>query len=183
MTEIKCNELPQEAVLTNTLKLVGNSDDKIKQIGVELLKEYITNNLQGQIEIIQNYIGDLNDLSTTQKDTLVNAVKEVDDKITGLNTDISNIQTDVTELNSALNGVRLQRYSFTTPSTISTWTDVVNVAGLGIVLGAITEVSIDNASYLNSPEVKLRTYGSDISVVTDNQAYTNRPATMIVFYR
>lgn len=103
--------------------------------------------------------------------------------IDGIHKNVDNLNSNVIELNSSLHEVKLRRYSFTTPSTISTWTDVVNVAGLGIVLGTITEVSIDNASYLNSPEIKLRTYGSTIGVVTDNQAYTNRPATMIVFYR
>lgn len=102
MEEIKCNELPQETTLTNTLKLIGNSDNKVKQIGVDLLRDYVTNTLQGQIDIIQDYIGNLNDLSTTQKDSLVNAVKEVDDKTAGLNTDISNLQSNIAELNSAL---------------------------------------------------------------------------------
>lgn len=102
MEEIKCNELPQETTLTNTLKLIGNSDNKIKQIGVDLLKDYVTNTLQGQIDVIQDYIGNLNDLSTAQKDSLVNAVKEVDDKIDVLSTDIANTQTNVAKLNSAL---------------------------------------------------------------------------------
>lgn len=100
--EIKCNELPQETVLTSTLKLLGNSDNKIRQIGVDLLRDYVNSTLQGEIDIIQNYIGNLSDLSTTQKDSLVNAVKEVDNKLTGLDTEMSNIQTDVIELNSAL---------------------------------------------------------------------------------
>ena len=100
--EIKCNELPQETTLTNTLKLIGNSDNQIRQIGVDLLRDYVNNTLQGQIDIIQDYIGNLNDLSTTQKDSLVNAVKEVDNKIDVLNTGISTVQSDITELNSAL---------------------------------------------------------------------------------
>jgi len=62
----------------------------------------VTNTLQGQIDVIQDYIGNLNDLSTAQKDSLVNAVKEVNDKIDVLSTDIANTQTNVAELNSAL---------------------------------------------------------------------------------
>lgn len=113
MEEIKCNELPQETTLTNTLKLIGNSDNKIKQIGVDLLRDYVTSTLQGQIDIIQDYIGNLNDLSTTQKDSLVNAVKEVDDKIDVLNTGISTVQSDITELNSALDTMNNKIYSGT----------------------------------------------------------------------
>lgn len=110
--EIKCNELPQETTLTNTLKLIGNSDNQIRQIGVDLLRDYVNNTLQGQIDIIQDYIGNLNDLSTTQKDSLVNAVKEVDNKIDVLNTGISTVQSDITELNSALD---------TTKSTLNSY--------------------------------------------------------------
>lgn len=112
MEEIKCNELPQETTLTNTLKLIGNSDNQIRQIGVDLLRDYVNNTLQGQIDIIQDYIGNLNDLSTTQKDSLVNAVKEVDNKIDVLNTGISTVQSDITELNSALD---------TTKSTLNSY--------------------------------------------------------------
>lgn len=108
MEEIKCNELPRETVLTKTLTLIGNSDNKIRQIGVDLLKDYITNTLQGQVDVIQNYIGNLTDLPTVDKDNIVNSINEVAGKIDVLNTNITNIQTDINELNSSFESSKLQ---------------------------------------------------------------------------
>ena len=138
MEEIKCNELPQEITLTNTLKLIGNSDNKIKQIGIDLLRDYVTNTLQGQLDIIQDYIGNLNDLSTTQKDSLVNAVKEVDDKIDVLSTDIANTQTNVAELNSALSTLKTKTIgcytgtgTVSTPLIAGTWNTWIDAPAIG----------------------------------------------------
>lgn len=102
---IKLNEVPNETIVSNTLKLIGNSDNHIKQIGIDLLKEYINTSLNGQIELIKGYIGNLEDLSTTEKESLITSINEIDSKISETTMAISNLQDVVQKNETAIRSV------------------------------------------------------------------------------
>lgn len=100
--DVKLTEVPEDTILSNTLKLISNVDGHIRQIGVDLLKEYITTSLSEQIQTINNYIGNLQSLSTSEKANVVGAINEINNSVSTNNLGVQQNTENISLLNSNL---------------------------------------------------------------------------------
>lgn len=100
--DVKLTEVPEGTILSNTLKLISNADGHIRQIAVDLLKEYITTSLSEQIQTINNFIGNLQLLSTSEKANVVGAINEINNSVSTNNLGVQQNTENISLLNSNL---------------------------------------------------------------------------------
>ena len=170
--DIKLTEVPEGTILSNTLKLISNADGHIRQIGVDLLKEYITTFLSEQIQTINNYIGNLQSLSTSEKANVIGAINEVNNSISTTNLSVQQnteninlLKMDLPEFDIGDTGNVTCLENGNTEVTVSfnrTFTNIPRVAVTSNYSGYMRGIAVTNITKIGCKILFANTTGSSI---------------------
>nr|WP_301906757.1 hypothetical protein [uncultured Anaerostipes sp.] len=117
-------------------------------------------------------VGSLQNLTTSEKQSLVGAVNEV--------------KSEVIQLNADLGGMKIRTFTTTTPTVASQWQDALNLRTIGDyneIFGIQTMLSVGTNIYANSTDLKVRVYDNKVSYLVSNAAYINSPCLVTLMYR
>lgn len=117
-------------------------------------------------------VGSLQNLTTSEKQSLVGAVNEV--------------KSEVIQLNVDLGGMKIRTFTTTTPTVASQWQDALNLRTIGDyneIFGIQTMLSVGTNIYANSTDLKVRVYDNKVSYLVSNAAYINSPCLVTLMYR
>ena len=175
--DVKLTEVPEGTILSNTLKLISNADGHIRQLAVDLLKEYITTSLSEQIQTINNFIGNLQLLSTSEKANVVGAINEINNSVSTNNLGVQQNTENISLLNSNLNThmsykvqrIGIRNYSINTDYPIQP----LDIPRIGLVIptyGSINTFSYNTLMFVverDATTIKLqRMFKNDGSMVS-----------------